>query len=348
MQRKARQAPQQRYAPYSSSGSIRSSERPGLLDYNTQSTTRSSGSSRSNRSSSGGSRRSGGGSSGYGSGYGGYNSGYGSSIASSGGLSQLALAQAAQFAAFLTAAGYDPTYVATANAAAQVALSVADLPMFSMQQQQLHAPTSYSSSSQSSEDLEPGQYRVSKYSICKSVAGKIATDFRVGVSPSLVAKGEAVSVAIKSIALACSYLIGNEVMVACHPVHKLLAEGEESERRTCVLMLKKVPVAPLEMGEHIIKVAATSEFNRVAGSIASNLRKGASVTIQAFGANSIAIAVDSAVVARRMLKTERDGTPIESPLDFFLVPKFMALDGDKEPGDKKSSGIQFHVFVVKK
>jgi len=295
-------------------------------------------------------------------------SGRGSSSSSSGvtgssghggvaGLSSLALAQAAQFAAFLTAAGYDANYVATANAAAQVALAQQPLPLLDQhphyQHHQSrdhlldHQPPPLPQISKIAHELEPGQYKVGRDSVCKSVAGKIATDFRVGVQPSLVAKGEAVSVAIKAIALACTYLVGNEVMVACQPYHKPLLEGDETDRRTCVLVLKKVPLAPLELGVHIVKVASTSEFTRVAGSIARTLRKSASVTIQAFGPSCISIAVDAVVLARRMLKSEPDGTPVATPLDFSIVPKFMSVDGDKEPGDNKSSGIQFHVFVKK-
>jgi len=236
--------------------------------------------------------------------------------------------QAAQMAAFLTAAGYDAAYVAPANAAAQAASSMgggASMggmggPLLEEKQQ---------------DELKPGQYKVSKQSITKSVAGKIASDVRGGVFPQLIAKGEAVSVATKAIALACTYLINDGVMLSCSPYHK--NDGDNVTGRTVVLVLKKVPITPLEVGPTIVKVAKTSKTAGVAGSIAANIRKSDSVTMQALGPPCILIAVDALVVARRMLRDSR--------LDIGFTPKFVQLPNATEKG---ASALQFHVSVVKR
>jgi len=187
-------------------------------------------------------------------------------------------------------------------------------------------------------DLEPGQYKVSKHSICKSVAGKVATDIRIGVMPSLVARGEAVAVAIKAIALACTFLAGNGVMLSCSPQHK--NDGDNETGRTVILVLKKVPAAPLELGTHLIKVAKKSRVEGIAGSIAHTVRKGEAVSMQALGPECIGHAIDAIVVARRMLKRD-------TGLDVCFIPKFISLETeDKLPGEKKPSAIQFHLFSM--
>jgi stage V sporulation protein SpoVS len=237
------------------------------------------------------------------------------------------LGQAAQFAAFLTAAGYDASYVAAANAAAQA---------FAAQQSQQQP---LDASEDVGDDLEVGQYKVSKHSICKSVAGKVATDIRIGVMPSLVARGEAVAVAIKAIALACTFLAGNGVMLSCSPHHK--NDGDNESGRTVILALKKVPAAPLELGTHLIKVAKKSRVEGIAGSIAHTVRKGEVVCMQALGPDCIGLAIDAIVVARRMLKRD-------TGFDVCFIPKFISLEPtiEKLPGEKKPSAIQFHLFSM--
>jgi stage V sporulation protein SpoVS len=229
----------------------------------------------------------------------------------------------------LTAAGYDASYVAAANAAAQAFVAQ------QAQQQPLDADEPVG------DDLESGQYKVSKQSVCKSVAGKVASDIRIGVMPSLVARGEAVAVATKAIALACTFLAGNGVMLSCSPHHK--NDGDNERGRSVVLVLKKVPAAPLELGTHLIKVAKKTRVEGIAGSIAHTIRKGEAVSMQALGPDCIGLAVDAIVVARRMLKREN--------LDVCFIPKFISLDipletPDHQPGDKKPSAIQFHLFSM--
>jgi stage V sporulation protein SpoVS len=239
----------------------------------------------------------------------------------------MGLGQAAQFAAFLTAAGYDASYVAAANAAAQA---------FAAQQSQQQPLDT----EEVGDELEVGHYKVSKHSICKSVAGKVATDIRIGVMPSLVARGEAVSVAIKAIALACTFLAGNGVMLSCSPHHK--NDGDNESGRTVILALKKVPVAPLELGTHLIKVAKKSRVEGIAGSIAHTVRKGEAVSMQALGPDCIGLAIDAIVVARRMLKRD-------TGFDVCFIPKFISLETTPIgglPGDKKPSAIQFHLFSM--
>jgi len=237
--------------------------------------------------------------------------------------------QAAQVAAFLTAAGYDAAYVAAANAAAQAA------------NMQYAAASSAPLLEHKAPDVEPGQYKVSKNSIPKSVAGKIATDVRQFILPALVAKGEAVAVATKALALACTYLEGNEVTLTCSPYHK--NDGDNDSGRTVVFVLKKVPILPMELAPNVVKVARTSKTAGVAGSIAQTVRKGEQVTVQALGPACIGHAIDAIVVARRMLKASmgESATAREGKYDISFVPKFVQLP---VAGDKTATAIQFHIF----
>lgn len=153
-----------------------------------------------------------------------------------------------------------------------------------------------------------------------------------------MARGEAVAVAIKSIALACTFLSGNGVMVSCSPSHK--NDGDNETGRTVVLALKKVPVTPLELGTHLIKVAKKSRVEGIAGSIAHTIRKGEVVSMQALGPDCIGHAIDAMVVARRMLKRD-------TGFDICFIPKFISLESEPvQPGDKKPSAIQFHLFSM--
>jgi len=230
--------------------------------------------------------------------------------------------QAVQFAAFLAAAGYDAAYVAAANAAAAQAAAT------------MGRSLGYGGIPPMPEhkglELEPGQYKVSKLSVPKSVAGKIATDIRIGTLPALVAKGDAVAVATKAIALACTYLNGNGVMLSCSPYHK--NDGDNETGRTVVFVLKKIPIQSLDLAPNVVKVARTSKTGPVAGSIAKTIRKGEQVTIQSLGPACIGHTVDSIVVARRMLRDVR--------CDISFVPKFVTLP----VGDKTVSALQFHIL----
>jgi len=107
-----------------------------------------------------------------------------------------------------------------------------------------------------------------------------------------------------------------------------------------VFVLKKIPVAPLSVGPHIVKVAKKSDVARMAGSIAHTVRKQEGVTMQAFGAECIALAVDALVVSRRMLK--------EDNLDICFVPQFIVVDASQQIGEKKPTAVQFHLYAGKR
>jgi len=173
--------------------------------------------------------------------------------------------------------------------------------------------------------------KISAKSNVKNVAGSISHTSRAGESPTLMATGrESVNQAVKSLAIARGYLEDNRLDLSCYPEFR----NEEKEALSFVLTksaLRKNKVAIDEGAE--LRVAAGSEPNVVAGSIAGKVRSGDRVSIVCLGAASINQTVKSIIIARRYLA--RDA------IDICFRPEFIHI---KMEGEERSA-IRFCILA---
>jgi stage V sporulation protein S len=169
--------------------------------------------------------------------------------------------------------------------------------------------------------------KVSKQSNVKTVAGSISHTSRAGESPTCIATGkESVNQAVKSIAIARSYLEEDKLDISCYP------EFRDEDKDAISFVLTKTALRPVkapvdESAE--LRVAATSEPATVAGSIAGKIRGGDRVSIISLGPGSVNQTVKSIIVARRYLA--RDA------IDICFRPEFVHLNMQ----DGERSAIRF-------
>ncbi len=85
----------------------------------------------------------------------------------------------------------------------------------------------------------------------------------------------------------------------------------------------------------ILKVAKETNINKLAGSIANNLRNDGEVAICMIGAQSINQTIKGCIIARRYLKEENK--------DLYIQPDFFDTTSTAE---NRVTGIQFTIKVV--
>lgn len=188
--------------------------------------------------------------------------------------------------------------------------------------------------------LPPDAMKVSKETTVKALAGKLAHRCREGEPPEVVARGAAINIAVKGIAVAISFLKDSGCSLSVSPYH--CNDGDNTTGRSVIFRLKKVAIEPEVQPSMTLKVAKTSIPSKTAGYLASKIRAAGTkkIAVQSVGAEAVENAVNTLVLARRYLKLDGKTTGVQS--DFTVTPTFATI----MLGDKTTSALQFFITMA--
>lgn len=187
--------------------------------------------------------------------------------------------------------------------------------------------------------LPEGAMKVSKETNVKGLAGKIAHRCREGDAPEVVARGAAINIAVKGIAIACAFLKDQGLSLSVRPYH--CNDGDNTTGRSVIFRLQKIALEPEVVPCMTLKVAKTSEPSKVAGYLSSKIRaaSGKKIAVQSVGGQAVENAVNTVVLSRRYLKIDSKTSGVL--LDFSFTPVFATIT----LGDKTTSALNFVISV---
>lgn len=172
--------------------------------------------------------------------------------------------------------------------------------------------------------------KVAGQSNVKAVAGSIAHNVRHGNFPTLTVMGPAsVNQAVKSLAIARSYLEEEQLDFVCSPefVH-LALEGSEDRSAIKIQLTKNDAQGSAGLDGTELKVAGRSQATTLAGAIAKRVRDEKAVSLVAIGPQSVNQALKGIAIARKYLEEDH------KDVDFFPSFVHVELDGTTRSGVK--------------
>mmetsp|Transcript_33598 Transcript_33598/g.60674 ORF Transcript_33598/g.60674 Transcript_33598/m.60674 type:complete len:224 (-) Transcript_33598:1085-1756(-) len=173
--------------------------------------------------------------------------------------------------------------------------------------------------------------KVSKLSIPKAVAGKIAHSVRDGIYPTCLCVGAAcVNQAVKAISIARTFLSKEGYEISFQTAFR---ELNNRPNLAMHIRVDKPKVVNYPYSDVDMSIGKTSKPQSVAGAMCAKIRENKRVSLTAIGMDAMANAVLAIGFARVYLEQNR--------LDVRAMPEFIVINKN----DQEWNAIHFHIIT---